>query len=295
VGKPGSKIIIVKKKVKGHGGHHGGSWKVAYADFVTAMMAFFMVMWILGMDQQLRQAVEGYFSNPIGYKKGYSGGATPISSGASPASVKSNSVMLASREYQKKRFDEVSQAVRQKLDSVAQVGTLKAKVEIIVTDAGLRIELIESGTGDTFFPLGSSELKPEARAALEVIAGELAHLENPIAIEGHTDSSPYARGAAFTNWELSNARANAARRVLEATAIPIGRIAEVTGYADRQLRNAANPRDPSNRRISLLLPFVRPPETLEPPSPNDPAFPAQRPSAYVPASDSSLSRVHASD
>ena len=121
MGKPGSKIIIVKKKVKGHGGHHGGSWKVAYADFVTAMMAFFMVMWILGMDQQLRQAIEGYFSNPIGFKKGYSGGATPISSGSSPASVKTNAVFLASREYQRKRFDEVSQSLHEKLDSVAQV------------------------------------------------------------------------------------------------------------------------------------------------------------------------------
>ena len=102
MGKPGAKIIIVKKKIKGHGGHHGGSWKVAYADFVTAMMAFFMVMWILGMDQQLRQAIEGYFSNPVGYKKGYSGGATPISSGSSPASVKTNAIFLASRDFQRR-------------------------------------------------------------------------------------------------------------------------------------------------------------------------------------------------
>jgi chemotaxis protein MotB len=272
VGKPGSKIIIVKKKVKGHGGHHGGSWKVAYADFVTAMMAFFMVMWILGMDQQLRQAIEGYFSNPVGYKKGYSGGATPISSGSSPASVKTNAVFLASREYQRKRFDEVSNTLHEKLDSVAQVGKLRAKVEIVVTDAGLRIELIESGTGDTFFPSGSAEIKPQGKEALEVIAEELARLENPIAIEGHTDAAPFARGAAFTNWELSNARANAARRILESTAISVGRIVEVTGYADRQLRNPQNPRDPSNRRISLLLPFVNPPAEPSPPTPNDPAF-----------------------
>jgi chemotaxis protein MotB len=271
MGKPGSKIIIVKKKVKGHAGHHGGSWKVAYADFVTAMMAFFMVMWILGMDQQLRQAIEGYFSNPVGYKKGYSGGATPISSGSSPASVKTNAIFLASRDYQRKRFDEVSSKLHAKLDSVAQVGKLRAKVEIIVTDAGLRIELIESGAGDTFFPLGSAQLKPEGRIALELIAEELARLENPIAIEGHTDAAPFPRGATFTNWELSNARANAARRVLESTAISVGRIVEVTGYADRQLRNAADPRDPANRRISLLLPFVRPPESPQPPSPIDPA------------------------
>ena len=277
MGKPGGKIIIVKKVKKGHGGHHGGSWKVAYADFVTAMMAFFMVMWILGMDQQLRQAIEGYFSNPVGYKKGYSGGATPISSGASPATVRTNAVFLASREYQRKKFDEVANELRQKVDSIAQIGNLRAKVQIIVTDAGLRIELIESGSGDALFPLGSSQLTDEGRNTLIVIAGELARLENPISIEGHTDAAPFPPGARFTNWELSNARANAARRVLETTAIAVGRIAEVTGYADRQLRNPANPRDPSNRRISLLLPFVRPPDTPQPPSPDDPAFPGTRP------------------
>src|SRR5215510_6573484 len=161
----GGRVIIIKKKIKGHGGHHGGSWKVAYADFVTAMMAFFMVMWILGMDQQLRQAIEGYFSNPVGYKKGYSGGATPISSGASPATVKTNAVFLASREYQRKRFDEVSNNLHQKHDSIAQLGKLRTKIEIIVSEDGLRIELIESGTGDTFFPLGSAVIKPQGKEA----------------------------------------------------------------------------------------------------------------------------------
>ena len=277
MGKPAGKIIIVRKKKKAHAAHHGGSWKVAYADFVTAMMAFFMVMWILGMDQQLRQAIEGYFSNPVGYKKGYSGGATPISSGASPATVRTNAVFLASREYQRKKFDEVASELRAKVDSIAQIGNLRAKVQIIVTDAGLRIELIESGSGDALFPLGSSQLTDEGRNTLIVIAEELARLENPISIEGHTDAAPFPPGARFTNWELSNARANAARRVLETTAIAVGRIAEVTGYADRQLRNPANPRDPSNRRISLLLPFVRPPDTPQPPSPDDPAFPGTRP------------------
>ena len=292
--KQASKIIVVKKKIKGHGGHHGGSWKVAYADFVTAMMAFFMVMWILGMDQQLRQAIEGYFSNPVGYKKGYSGGATPISSGSSPASVKTNAIFLASREFQRKRFDEVSAELRSKLDSVGQTGKLRARVEIILTETGLRIELIESETGDTFFPLGSAEIKPDGRATLQIIAEELARLENPIGIEGHTDAAPYVAGAKFTNWELSNARANAARRVLESSAISPLRIVEVTGYADRQLRNTQNPRDPANRRISLMLPFVRPPESPQPPSPADPAFPTVRP-GYPNVSDSSRSRVHSSD
>ena len=91
-------IIIVRKKVSGHGGHHGGAWKVAYADFVTAMMAFFMVMWILGMDENVKNSIEGYFSNPVGYKKGYNAGASPISSGASPAVLKTNPVRLLSRQ-----------------------------------------------------------------------------------------------------------------------------------------------------------------------------------------------------
>ena len=293
--KSASKIIIVKKKVRRHGGHHGGSWKVAYADFVTAMMAFFMVMWILGMDQRLRQAIEGYFSNPVGYKKGYSGGATPISSGTTPANVKANAIFLAAREYQQHRFDQVSRELRQKLDSVSEVGGLRARIEIIVTDAGLRIELIESETGDTFFPFGSAQIKPDGVVALRVIGEELARLENPISIEGHTDAAPFSRGAAYTNWELSNDRANAARRVLEASAIPSRRIVEVTGYADRQPRNAQNPRDPSNRRISLMLPFVRPPEMPRQPASSDSGFPSVRPGYPAALNDSSRSRVHASD
>src|SRR6201989_2960494 len=98
--KPGSKIIIVKRVKKGGHGHHGGAWKVAYADFVTAMMAFFMVMWILGMDQQLRNSIEGYFSNPVGFKKGYSAGRSPVSAGSSPGTVQTTPLKLISRRQQ---------------------------------------------------------------------------------------------------------------------------------------------------------------------------------------------------
>src|ERR1044071_7244597 len=96
----GKNIIIVKKVVKGHGGHHGGAWKVAYADFVTAMMAFFMVMWILGMDENAKKSIQGYFSNPIGFKKGYSGGKSPISSGSSPANVKTTPILQVNRSLE---------------------------------------------------------------------------------------------------------------------------------------------------------------------------------------------------
>jgi chemotaxis protein MotB len=272
-----SKIIIVKRKKKGHGGHHGGAWKVAYADFVTAMMAFFMVMWILGMDQQLKQAVEGYFSNPVGFKKGYSGGSSPMAAGSSPARVRTNPVALTIRNYQQKRFSEVSNVLRGKLDSIARIGGLTAHIEIVVTDAGLRIELIENETGDAFFPSGSAQIKPVGRATLEVIAHELVGLENPIIIEGHTDAAKYGTGG-YSNWELSGDRANAARRVLETTGLPPGRIVEVTGHADRILRNPANPLDPTNRRITLMLPFVQPPDLKRPPEAGDsiPALPNVR-------------------
>src|ERR1700753_278876 len=96
-------VIIIKKKKAGDGGHHGGAWKVAYADFVTAMMAFFMVMWILGMDQNLRNSVEGYFSNPVGYKKGYTAGKSPLSSGNSPGSVQTTPIKLVYRRQQEER------------------------------------------------------------------------------------------------------------------------------------------------------------------------------------------------
>ena len=257
--KGGSKIIIVKKIKKGGHGHHGGSWKVAYADFVTAMMAFFMVMWILGMDENLRKAIEGYFSNPVGFRKGYSAGASPLSAGASPASIKRDAIEIASRKLQQKLFEQASLGIKHRVDSLTLNGGLKARVEVIVTSEGLRIELIEDQHGDTFFPFGSAVMKPAGRAALEVVSQELQLLENPMIVEGHTDAAQYARRD-YTNWELSADRANAARRILIETGMSDRRIVEVNGLADRQLKYPDDPLNPSNRRISIRLPFVTPPE-----------------------------------
>src|SRR4051812_28718430 len=108
-------IIIVKKKVAGHGGHHGGAWKVAYADFVTAMMAFFMVMWILGMDQTLRNSIEGYFSNPLGFKKGYSAGKSPLSSGSSPGTVQTTPLKLVNRQQEQQQLGSVGGKIKSRL------------------------------------------------------------------------------------------------------------------------------------------------------------------------------------
>jgi chemotaxis protein MotB len=257
-------IVVRKKKVVG-GGHHGGSWKVAYADFVTAMMAFFLVMWIIGMDDQTKQAIEGYFSNPVGYKRGYSAGSSPLSSGNSPSAIKRPPVRLIVRAYEQKRFEEVSKRLETALQEAQGSLGLGTAVEVMVTEQGLRIELIEGGSGETFFPRSSAEMKPTGQRALELIAGELRGLGNPIVVEGHTDAAQYRLQGGRTNWELSADRANAARRVLETGGIDPARIAAVRGLADRQLRNAAAPLDPSNRRISVLLPFTTPPDPSQPP------------------------------
>ena len=253
----GKPIVIVKKKKVHGGGHHGGSWKVAYADFVTAMMAFFMVMWILGMNDQAKQAIEGYFSNPVGYKKGYSSGSSPISSGNSPGSVRTEPIRLVMRAYQQQRFEEAGEKIRTRIGRMSAGGQISAQVEVVVTTSGLKVELIEGGDGENFFAFGSAALKPAARRALEVIAAELGPLGTPVVVEGHTDAARFGTSG-YSNWELSADRANAARRVLETSGVASERIAEVRGHADRELRVPENPLDPANRRISVFLPFTVP-------------------------------------
>jgi chemotaxis protein MotB len=250
-------IIVIRKKKSGHGGHHGGAWKVAYADFVTAMMAFFMVMWILGMDQNLRNSVEGYFSNPVGYKKGYSAGQSPMSSGNSPGQVATTPMKLIYRRVQEEKdLGDTGGRIRARLKD-AGLGAIGDRVEIVQSNSGLRIELSEGASGQEFFATASATMTEKMKKALEIITQELGPLRNPIIIEGHTDAARYS--GLYSNWDLSVDRANAARRVMEESGLGASRIEEVRGLADRQLRNPNNPLDPSNRRISILLPFTTPP------------------------------------
>ena len=246
--------IIVKRVKKGHAAHHGGSWKVAYADFVTAMMAFFMVMWILGMDEQTRNAVEGYFSNPVGYKKGFGSGSSPIANGQTPARIASAQVKVIMHRAEVKAFDKAAENIKGKLESAkGSIGS--AKFEVTVSEEGLRIELIEDGPGDTFFPSGSANVKTGLRDGIQLIASELIPLHNAVIVEGHTDATKYSTKAGYTNWELSADRANAARRVLEEAGLAGARIREVRGLAATRPRIPDNPFAPQNRRISLLLPY----------------------------------------
>ena len=253
----GKKVVIVKKKGGGGHGHHGGSWKVAYADFVTAMMAFFMVLWIVGLDDQTKKAVEGYFQNPVGTKNAYSGGASPLASGASPTQVKRSALKLIVRKMEEERFREFAKRLAAIITSNPALKAMEGSIEVTITSEGLRIELVEKGSGDDFFPTGSATMRPKAVVALASIAEELAKLEGPLVLEGHTDGAPLAAGGgAYTNWELSADRANAARRVVVAAGVAPTRLRQVRGMADTELRDTADPLSPVNRRITILLPFT---------------------------------------
>lgn len=249
-----SKIIIVKKKVKKHGGHHGGSWKVAYADFVTAMMAFFLVMWIMGMDQGVKDMVQGYFQNPVGFKRSFSGGRNILSQGNSIVNVEVRRAVMLRRRDEEAGMRAAADSIEARL---ARIGVLEEAIDVqaAVTSEGLRIEMMETSADPVFFQRGSARLTPALDAVLHLVAAELRGLPEMVVVEGHTDAVPFGR-ADYTNWELSVERANAARRVLLAGGLQDARIAEVRGYADRRPRIGDDPSDPRNRRISILLPFL---------------------------------------
>src|ERR1700758_4298234 len=176
-------IIILKKK-GGHGGHHGGAWKVAYADFVTAMMALFIVLWLLNSSKQVQEAVGGYFKDPTG---------TSTKVGSNMQGAGENFVLT--RDNMPKLKDQLQNAMKQ----MADFEKLKSHIEMTVTTEGLRIELSESAAG-TFFDSGSAKLNADGREMLITLAQELAKLPNKLSIEGHTDSKPYPGTANYTNW-----------------------------------------------------------------------------------------------
>jgi chemotaxis protein MotB len=251
----GKKIIIVRKKAAAPAAHHGGSWKVAYADFVTAMMAFFMVMWILGMDDKTKAAIEGYFANPVGYRKGYGAGSSPVSAGTSPTTVQRTPLRMLVRSTEQRSFERIRQQILQRVADSDSLKRLNAIVEVKVTNEGLRIELVESGSGDVYFRLGSAQMNPAMLLALQLIGDELKLLQHAMILEGHTDAARFGADGSYGNWELSSDRANAARRVLEATGVASGRIIEVRGYADTKPRLTDDRLAAANRRVSILLPF----------------------------------------
>ena len=232
-------IVVIKKKVA-HGGHHGGAWKVAYADFVTAMMALFIVLWLLNSSKQVRVAVGGYFKDPTGTSKKVGNGENG-----------SGDNFVATKDNLDKIKDELSAAIRK----VNITEKLKDQIEMTITAEGLRIELMETEKG-AFFPSGTQEPNDEGKAFLTMLAAELGSLPNTLSIEGHTDSRPFATTGSYSNWELSADRANAARRVMQQGGLRPSQVTEVRGYADQRLRKPQDPENPANRRISVIVHYL---------------------------------------
>ena len=231
------RVIVIKKK-GGHGGHHGGAWKVAYADFVTAMMALFIVLWLMNSSKQIQVAVGGYFKDPTGTAKMV--GSDMQGSGEN---------FLVSKENMARLKEELQKTIRK----VSNFEKLNKQIEMTVTAEGLRIELMESERG-TFFEVGSPEPSQSCHELLVALAHEIARLPNHVSIEGHTDSRPYGTDS-YSNWELSVDRANAARRLMQAGGLGAEQISQVRGYSDRHLRYKDDPQNPGNRRISLIVQY----------------------------------------
>jgi len=229
---------------------------VAYADFVTAMMALFIVLWLLNSSKQVQEAVGGYFKDPTGTSKNV--GSDMQGSGESFA---------LSRDDMPKLKEELQKSVRQ----VPDFEKLKDHIEMTVTAEGLRIELMEGELG-TFFESGNPGPTSSGREFLVALAHELGNLPNKISIEGHTDAKPFAKAGNYGNWELSADRANAARRLMQENGVNQDQVIQIRGYADQQLRKREAPEDSSNRRISLIVQYLPKPsgegageKTAEPP------------------------------
>lgn len=231
-------IIFVKKK-PGHSGQHGsGAWKVAYADFVTAMMSLFIVLWLMNSSENVRKAVAGYFNDPKG----------TASLPGTPLSGNGVTVEQERTDALKRLKEKLEAEIRARKD----LEKLSKQIEITITPEGLRIELLETKNG-TFYESGSARLSENGQELLALLASELKTLPNNLLIEGHTDAAPYSSNASYSNWELSADRANAARRLMQADGVRKDQVTQVRGYADQMLRVQSNPYDPSNRRISILV------------------------------------------
>jgi len=247
-------IIIIKKKVS-HGGHHGGAWKVAYADFVTAMMALFIVLWLMSSSEQVRKAISAYFQDPSG--TGKNSGSASAGTGETVSVNKDN-------------MDNLKDQLEQALKKSPEFEKLKDYVHMSVTGEGLRVELTESENG-MFFQSGSPAPTGVGGELIVRLAQQLAKLPNSLLIEGHTDSHPFGGRTGYSNWELSTDRANSARRIMESNGVRPGQVMQVRGFADQNLRDKDNPEAASNRRVSVIVRYQDAADAPEPAPSAEPA------------------------
>jgi chemotaxis protein MotB len=251
--------IIIKKVKKGGHGHHGGAWKVAYADFVTAMMAFFMVMWILGMSEPQKEAIAAYFNDPTGVSKKVP--TFPIEIGPM-AEDRSSPETMGNGEnsgimQDKQELDKVQTQIENAVEKDPELAKLakQGDIEVKQTTEGLVLELIENEAGgEVFFEVGSSNVRDQARSVFEKIAPILAKTNRLLKVEGHTDARPFP-GSGYDNYDLSSERANTVRRLMMAFGVQKRQMLGAEGKADTDLRKPEDPFHFSNRRVTVLLPY----------------------------------------
>lgn len=270
-------LIVVRRARRKKHGHHGGAWKVAYADFVTAMMAFFLVMWLLGVGtRQQRAAIAEYFKNPsmtpgnatvappgkVG-PGGASdsmiklGGAMDMPHGPgkdhrASVSASADEVAKLAREQEKARLENLMQQLHAAIEKSQALEPFKDQLLLDITPEGLRIQIVDK-QNRPMFATGSAALEPYTVAILHELAGFIDQAPNKVSISGHTDDAPYSGESHYSNWELSADRANAARRELLGGGLDEDKIARVVGLAASVPFDKANPADPINRRISIIM------------------------------------------
>ena len=279
--KVGSQPIIIKKIKKGGGhGHHGGAWKVAYADFVTAMMAFFLLLWLLNVttDEQ-KEGIADYFAPTFAASdtsggSGIFGGQSPFESdtkiaaaqpfgfvvdkpvgqesSGEPSELSQEDAERLVADAEEEKFEQAEEELRQAMEDVPGMQELSENLIIERTPEGLRIQIVDQ-EDKPMFPLGSAKMYERTQKLIGLVAKVIEKLPNKIAIAGHTDATPYRPGATFTNWELSADRANASRRELEKHGIDTSRLFRVSGKAATDLLVPDDPQSARNRRISILL------------------------------------------
>jgi chemotaxis protein MotB len=260
--------IIVKRVTRKDHGHHGGSWKIAFADFAVAMMAFFLVMWLITVatPEQLR-SISGYFNDPIGFNEG--GSPWAIDLGGSPEvapqttlnqtpqetgqqDVSEDTARELADQAERRDMEMLLQELQNQIDSEPVLQRFKDQILIEITQDGLRIQIVDA-ENRPMFASGSAQLQPYFEEILLSLSDTIAKVKKKISVSGHTDGQPYVGRRGYGNWELSSDRANAARRTLLAAGYPEEQVARVVGYADSALFDREDPLSPINRRIDIVV------------------------------------------
>jgi chemotaxis protein MotB len=254
----GAPQVIVKiKRKRGHGGHHGGAWKVAYADFVTAMMALFIVLWLLTQaDVELRQDIARYFRNPSVLSGGSMiGDATQVAHGHASQPLDAQLALVQGTGEDLQALRGHAKTIEQMLEESPDLEAIKDRVSVAITAEGLEIQIVDTsvvGQQDLLFEVGSADLKPELVRLLRKLAAQLGRLPNRLRIGGHTDARPFGSASGLTNWDLAFTRANNARKVLEGNGLRSEQVLSVEAFESRKLLKPEDPLAAENRRLSVV-------------------------------------------